>query len=264
MNTTYPTVDEPATSEYVLAVLRDMHQQQCQYGDAEADPDFVLCLDTTVAEWREACDLLPWRELGRAYNQIWGIACSDTDWHAVLEPAGQRRVEDVCQFIAAHVVRPTVRPSHLLGGTCVRGGAFLTIRSLLQDAGAPASEIAPSTPLAPYTRRFPHVFLGPVSRLAPGALPPIRIRTPVYDIGMAGIIVAMACMLIGECGGVHLLTFLGAVMLASCYAVTWYATQYLLPSSVEFGQLQTFRDLAIVVAEGSSVTRGGAPDAQSD
>ena len=41
--------------------------------------------------------------------------------------------------------------------------AFLTIRSLLYKSGAPAGEIAPSTRLAPYARRFADVFLGPLS-----------------------------------------------------------------------------------------------------
>jgi hypothetical protein len=29
-----------------------------------------------VAEWREACDLVGWRELGRGLNTIWGIEAS--------------------------------------------------------------------------------------------------------------------------------------------------------------------------------------------
>jgi hypothetical protein len=50
---------------------------------------------------------------------------------------------------------------------------------------------------------------------------------------------------------VHLLTVAGVVLFASSYALTWYAARCLLPASVEFGELRTFRDLAIVVAEGS-------------
>ncbi|HKA07329.1 MAG TPA: hypothetical protein VKD71_08735 [Gemmataceae bacterium] len=248
----YPTIDEPATPEYVLAVLRDMHRQLCQW-DPEADPAAVVSFDTTVAEWRDACDLLSWRELGRAYNQVWGIACSDEEWRAVLEPARQRRLADVCQLIAACAARPVIRPSRLLGSSCAPAGAFLTIRSLLHEAGAPAGEIAPSTPLAAYTRRFAGVFLGPVSRLAPGALPPVRARTPVYNAAIWGILVAVVCLLVGAYGGVHFLTVAGVVLFASCYALTWYAARRLLPASVEFGELRTFRDLAIIVAAANPV-----------
>jgi len=69
MNTRYPTIEEPATPEYVLAVLQDMHRQQCQY-DSDAEPDVVLSFETSIAEWRDACDLLEWRGLGRAHNEV--------------------------------------------------------------------------------------------------------------------------------------------------------------------------------------------------
>jgi hypothetical protein len=201
----YPAIDSPATPEYVLAVLRDMHRQQCQH-DPEVDSGALLSFNTTVAEWRDACDLIGWRELGHAYNQFWGIACKDHEWRAVLEPARQRRLADVCQLIAAYATRPVIRPSRMLGSTCAPAGAFLTIRSLLHEAGAPAGEIAPSTPLAPYTRRFGAVFLGPISRLAPGALPPVRIRTPVYDAAIWGVLVAVLCLLVGSASGMYLVT----------------------------------------------------------
>lgn len=249
MDVLYPTIDESATPEYILAVLRDMHRQQCQC-DPEADPDAVLSFDTTVAAWRNACDLLGWREVGRAYNQYWGIECSDEDWRAVLEPAGQRRLADVCQLIAARVARPVIRPARLLGSTCAPAGAFLTIRSLLHEAGAPADEIAPSTPLSPYTRRFAAVFLGPVSRLAPGSLPLVQIRTPVYDSAIWGILAGLGCLLAGAGIGDHLLMVVGVVLFATCYALTWYAARNVLPARVQFGELRTFRDLAMVVADG--------------
>jgi hypothetical protein len=245
----YPTLDQPATPEYILAVLRDMQRQQCQH-DPEANPGALLTFGTTVAEWRDACDLLEWRDLGRAYNQLWRISCSDSEWHEALEPARQKRLADVCRLIAGRAVRPVIRPSRLLGSTCAPAGAFLTIRSLLHEAGASADEIAPSTPLAPYTRRFAEMFLGPVSRLAPGALPLVRIRTPVYHAAVWGILVALVCLVVGACSGAHLMTVAGVVLFAAGYALTWYAARCLLPASVEFGELRTFRDLAVVVAGG--------------
>ena len=100
MNVSYPTIDEPASPEYVLSVMQDDYRQQCQY-DPEAQPDVELTFKTTVAEWRNTCDLVATRELGRAENQLWGIRLADNEWRAVLEPAKERTLADVCELIAA-------------------------------------------------------------------------------------------------------------------------------------------------------------------
>lgn len=141
MDDRYPTIDEPATVVYVLAVLRDDHRQQCEY-DAMADPDASLSLETTVAEWREACDLIPPSEPGRTLNQGWGIACSDAEWRHVLEPTHRRQLSGVCQLMARHATRRRIRPARLLGSDCAAAGAFLTIRSWLHQVGADVSDVA--------------------------------------------------------------------------------------------------------------------------
>jgi hypothetical protein len=249
MNATYPTIDEPATPEYLLAVLRDMHRQQSQI-DPEADPDAVLTPETTVAEWRKARDLLGWRELAIAYNVCWGIACSFDQWREVLEPAARKPLWGVCQLIAQYPSRPRIRPARLLGHTCATAGAFLTIRSLLHKAGASAEEIVPSTPLAPYARRHTMVFLDAISRLAPGALPAVRIRTPVHTTILGGALAGRVGLGLGGYAEWPLLTIAGGALFALCYALGSFAAHDLPPACVEFGELRTFRDLEVVVAAG--------------
>src|SRR5579859_3193668 len=163
MDLSYPPRYEPATPDYVLAVLRDQHRQQCHY-DCVADPDAILTFETTVADWVLACDLVGWRELGRALNQEWGIDYPDATWHTVLKPAKERRLRDVCTLIAERARRPRIRPTQFLGRPCTAAGVFLTVRSILAEAGATADQIAPSTPLAEYTRRHPLIFLLNISR----------------------------------------------------------------------------------------------------
>ena len=121
MNTHYPTIDEPATPEYVLAVLRDDYRQQCQY-DPEAEPDVDLTFETTVAEWRNACDLVGTHDLGRAENEVWGIHRGDDEWRAILEPAKARTLGDVCgadprghRLPPSDPPRPTARVELLRG-----------------------------------------------------------------------------------------------------------------------------------------------------
>jgi hypothetical protein len=65
-----PPVLVAATPAYVLDVIRDQHRQQCGY-DPMADSDAELTFETTIAEWRDACDLLDWRRLGRALDREW-------------------------------------------------------------------------------------------------------------------------------------------------------------------------------------------------
>ena len=89
---------------------------------------------STIPEWREACDLLPWRELATAYNQLFQIECSPPEWKAVLVPAKERTLGDVCELLACHARIPRVREVNIFGAECLHAGAFLTIRALLQEA----------------------------------------------------------------------------------------------------------------------------------
>lgn len=251
MDPHYPTLSEPATPEYVLAVLQDQHRQSAQF-DPEVDPGAVLSFETTIQEWREACDLLDWKTLGRAHNEWWKIDCADDEWESVLVPASEKRLAGVCELIASRASRPSVRAARILGTDCLTAGAFLTIRSLLADAGASPDEIAPSAPLLPFTRRYCRVFLEEISRLAPGALPPVKVRTPVYDAGIWGMAVGWACAVIGLVGSrvwgdLIGLEYAGVLLFLISYVCIWTIARHILPSSVEFGDLKTFRDLAQVI-----------------
>ena len=187
MDAAYPAPTEAATPEYVLAVIRDHHRQAAQV-DPEVDPDADLSFDTTVKQWQEACDLLELRMLGRAFNEYWEINCTHDEWRSVLVPPSEKRLAGVCRLIASRASRRSVRPAPILGTTCATAGAFLTIRSLLHEAGACADDITPSASISPFTRRYSRVFLGEISRLAPGALPLVKIRTPIYDAGIWGML----------------------------------------------------------------------------
>ncbi|QEH32538.1 hypothetical protein OJF2_10150 [Aquisphaera giovannonii] len=249
MNDDRPPVLVPATPEYVLEVIRDSHRQQCRF-DPEADPTMALTFETTVDAWRSACDLIGWRRLGRALDDEWRLGLSDTAWKAVLEPARERTLRDVCGLIAARGSRPVIRPLTILGRACRPAGAFLAIRSLLRDAGADVDGLSPSTPLREYTRHHPRVFLGPISRLAPNALPPVEVRTPLHEISscgpfLVGFLLWIAGIFLGPGWSLA-----GVLVMLAGWAVSWLTAA--LPSErVEFGDLRTFRDLSHCLAENS-------------
>lgn len=242
----YLRTDEPATAEYVLAVLRDQHRRLFE------EDRFDLTFESTVADWRDAWDLVGWRDLGHAWNHCLSIDCSDAEWKQVLEPAGKKRLAGVCELIARHTTRPRIRPAGFLGATCVTAGAFLAIRSLLRQAGANADAIAPSTPLALHARRHSEVFLGPISRLAPGALPAVRIKTPVYDAAFWLRIAGGLSMVAGSFADWPFVTIGGCLVFVLAWAAGGIAARWVLPASVEFPGLETFRDLARVIADRES------------
>jgi hypothetical protein len=259
MQSSYPVLEEPATPHYVLAVLRDWHLQACALD--EADPEVTLSFECSVDEWRNAHldDSLGWHEWAAGQNQLWGIECPDAEWREVLTPRRNKTLHGVCELIARHATRPRIRPACLLGARCETAGAFLTVRSLLHQAGADAAEIAPSTPLAAYTRRHPEVFVWQVSRLAPGALPPLRVQGP-WLLDLAGYGVAIALTLLPLAAAAYLLGLIlpcqflvagSALSFCVWIFVAWFGHHCLLPRRAEIGYLRTFRDLARVLVRGS-------------
>lgn len=251
MNIDFQPGREPVTPEHVLAVFRDEYRQQQGY-DPEAEPGYCLSAESSVADWRDACNLVGWRDLGHALNESWGIDVPDAEWFAILEPSGERSLDGVAAVIARQAGRrPVIRPAHLLGATCLSAGAFLTIRSLVQKAGAEADVIAPSTPLAAYTRQYSEVFLSPIARLAPGALPAVRIRTPTHDAGVWMLLAGLPLFLVGWVYGLTFMKVVAVSMSLGGWLITWAAARYIRPASVSFGEIETFGDLARVVAAGS-------------
>lgn len=239
MNFEYPIIAEAATPEYVLEVLRADHRFALDH-DPEAEPA-ELSFDSSVGEWREACDLLAWRPLGRALNKDWAVSISDRAWQRALEPSSSRTLQDVCTLIARHATRPLVRPARLLSSNCATAGAFLTVRSLLRDAGAPSEDIKPSTPLAPYTRRYPDVFLTSVKRLSPGTFPAVRIDRPVQSVALTAFLVGWLMVVLGSSNELRLA---GAAVSLVAFLVLCLAARFVSPSRVGLGDLRTFSDLA--------------------
>jgi hypothetical protein len=104
----------PATPEYVLAAIRDSYRQQCQY-DPETEPDVDLTFNTTIDEWRSACDLIPWRELGRVLDDEWSLGRPQDAWRTVLTPEWKRTLRTLCEFISEGAIRPSIEPATILG-----------------------------------------------------------------------------------------------------------------------------------------------------
>ncbi|AGA25037.1 hypothetical protein [Singulisphaera acidiphila] len=247
-------VNLSVTPEYVLAVLRDSHRQQCQF-DPEADAHIELTFETTIDEWRAACDLLECQYLGRGLDTQWKLDRSSEVWCTVLEPAKERTLRELCEFIALTARRPVIEPVIVLGRKCLAASAFFVIRSMLRNAGADVDSVTPSTPLDQYTRRHLGVFLGSISKLAPGALPNVKLDTSLDDMSNVGLMLGL-CIAFAGCFISALTATTGVILALVSWATPWLAAHYLPPPKAQFGSLRTFRDLAILVADGSRQWEG--------
>ena len=97
--------------------------------------------------------------------------------------------------------------------------------------------------------RHAGVFLGSISRLAPGCLPPVTVRTtPLDALALWGMLVGLLCTLAGSFIGFYPLTFFGVLLLGLSFLLSWAAATFIPPTGVEFGELRTFRDLAVAMS----------------
>lgn len=244
----YAVGQTAATPEYVLAVIRDEHRQLCQF-DPGACASIDLSFDSTVKEWRDACDLVNWRKLGQSLNREWGIEVSARDWRLLLDSSHSKRLIDVATFIAERAQRPFVRPALIAGCTCSAAGAFLTIRSILWREGAPVEGLKPSTPLSEYTLGYAHVFLGPISKLAPGAMPLIvETHHTIRLVPVALLCFGLLAIIINFAVGPTLALFgVGVVSLLAGYLIGGLLARKI-PSNICFENSKTFADLARALA----------------
>ncbi len=60
-------------------------------------------------------------------------------------------------------------------------------------------------------------------------------------------LIAWVVLMVGLCAGLHAVAFLSGLVIAVCYAGVWTIGRWVLPASVEFQGLSTFRDLSKVV-----------------
>ena len=242
-------VKSKLTPDDVLSILRDQHRHQCQH-DPEAAPDIGLTFDTTVADWRYACDLVGWRQLALALNDYWETKIPLHKWKTALVSPKNRTLRDVCELLAANASTEVVTVPMILGRPCGPAGVFFAVRELLARDGADVSKLRPSTPLADFAIRYASTMAGRISELAPGALPPIKIEHPLYD--------QRSCLFI-----VCLITFMGSlaivewqqflwiplmIVTALSWVWGWYTARVMYPDSITFGELRTFRDLCVKLA----------------
>lgn len=238
----------PMRAEDVLACIRDSYRFAEEL-DPESEPGVDLTFESTIDEWRSACDLLGARELGRALNGWFGVEVDDTDWRAVLEPAKQRRLREVCELVSGSgATRPALRPFQIAGRDCLEAGAFLTLRAALSDAGVLPADARPSTALSSVVSHRLSDLVTVVGKVAPGVLPvPPWPITRAEDLGMKLAIASVLLMLLIPIVKAWWYSgFTSVLMFAGIACFRWAGRQPGPP--LDFGDLHTFGDLSRRIA----------------
>ncbi|WP_417391697.1 hypothetical protein [Gimesia sp.] len=250
MESTHGVIEVSATPEYVLSVFQD--QQRLYFLlDYDEHPREVLSFESTIEEWRSQMDLVGWRALGRAENKFWKMNLSDQEWRQVLKPEREKTLRGVCALIAQHASTPVIREVIFFGKPCRPASVFLTIRALLQEAGADVSEIAPSTLLVDYTSKYSGDFLWTISRLAPGTMPEPRIENQgLYQA-------ADLCLLWTIGASLFFLFFISicvwVLIVPACLFLIFLSLRWKYERQggrkLQLGTLKTFRDLSELIAQ---------------
>jgi hypothetical protein len=162
MDPDYPVGYEPATPEYVLAVLQET--ARLQDGDILGPHDDISALI-------DAYNDIAWpttKLLSDFMNSTFEVDIPLTEWRAAFPSVRRRKVAELCDFLAPRVRRPVIRPWLHVAGPCLPAGAFLTMRSALIAAGFPPSTITPSAVLPKSAHSWPDEVIWKLSFLAPG------------------------------------------------------------------------------------------------
>jgi hypothetical protein len=141
------------TEEEILEIFKEQHRL-CSPLDPAADPWAEITADMTVREWRWANDLVGWKKLAEFLNQEFRVHIRRGEWRNVLEPAGTRKLIEVCRLLSKYAEKDLYEPKTLLGKPCLKAGVFLTLKKNLKGKGVNVSELRPSSSLAAYLDKY--------------------------------------------------------------------------------------------------------------
>lgn len=137
----------------VLNIFIEQHRL-CSPLDPEADPHAELCFNSTIDEWRDANDLLPWSQLSEFLNKEFQISPTADEWRSVLSPSDIRTLKDVCELISRYAQKKDILPKKVFGQECLSAAVFMTLKKYLSQRQVDVTEIRPSTLVAPYLEKY--------------------------------------------------------------------------------------------------------------
>jgi hypothetical protein len=128
------------SSDEILQILTDFYNCQSQF-DPEVYPDLEISYETTIDDWREACDLLEPRELAKFYHDLFKINTPIIDLEIILIHEKENTLKDFCDYISEHAPKEEIEPVISMGKTCHEAAIFKTLISKLKERGIKTDRI---------------------------------------------------------------------------------------------------------------------------
>ena len=169
MNNKYRNI----SPEEVFFIFKEEHRL-CSPLDCEADPTVELTMDSSIREWSDSMDLLPWKKLSRYLNEEFEINITESEWKTVFEPDKEMKLRGVCELISKHAKIEIVKPIKSLGQECLSAALFKTIKRNLSKRGVDTSELKPSSLLEPYLKNHFGEFIEQINKNYTGVIPEIK------------------------------------------------------------------------------------------
>ena len=161
------------TSDEVFSIFKEEHRL-CSPLHHEANQSFDLQPTSTIDEWTDARDLLPWDKLAKVYNDEFKINVDLETWKAVFEPSDKNTIKDVCDLIASFAKIEVIKPVTILGQTCISAAIFKSIKTNLEFRGIDTADISPSSEIEPVLKKHFGAFVGHINKHFAGVIPEIR------------------------------------------------------------------------------------------
>jgi hypothetical protein len=245
----------PASSEEVFAIFLE-HQRLCSDTVKYRIPPMLLTRESSIAEFENACHLADFPLHANWLNKFLGTSFTAADWKARLSPRRRKTLGALCDEIAPYTRIMRIQPITVLGATSLAAGAFMLLRKLLIDAGAPPDQIAPSSPLEPLLRDHPRI-LDKLPYLAPGRIPTSNVKSPTHT-GLGFMLLLGKLMWVaGWLFHRPTMLYIGLANFGIALIALWTVGEMIKPARVQLGWLKTLRDLSeTMVGEHWGMWRG--------
>ncbi len=126
--------------------------------------------ESTIFEWREACDLISPAELAKVYRETFKIKQPISELESILIDEDKNTLSEFCDYISQYAERQNIEPIKLLGQNCQTASIFRTLKQNLSEKGADTTDLRPSTKINDFFLKSDGILFDEVNRIAPGTM----------------------------------------------------------------------------------------------